>query len=170
MTWLEEFWTNLCWSLERCSLIFTTTSFVSGCLNHHRNLWISAPLASCLFAVGWHRIIDPLEADGVVRTSVSLVLVPLSVGVNVVAFLANVWLFKVWFSVVILLCVSFGIQSHFVYLFNVSILRLLAGFPVSQVHSLTELGCWMYAYSFYSVLSVLCFHFFYWANPFCFIN
>ena len=165
-----DFWTNLSWSLERCSLIFTTTSFVSGCLNCHRNLWISAPLASCLFAVGWHRIIDPLGTDGVVRTNASFVLVPLSVGVNVVAFLANVWLFKVWFSVVILLCVSFGIQSHFVYLFNVSILRLLAGFPVSQVHSLTELGCWMYAYFFLFRSVGFCVFQFYWANPFCFIN
>ena len=48
---------------------------------------------------------------------------------------------------------------YFVYLFNVSNLRLLAGFPVSQVHSLTELGCWMYAYFLYSVLSVVVFIF-----------
>ena len=76
--------------MERCSLIFTKTSFVSGCLNCHRNLDFPPPLPPAFSQSGGIGSFDPLETDGVVRTSVSLVLVPLSVGVNVVAFLANV--------------------------------------------------------------------------------
>ena len=162
-----DFWTNLSWSWNDVPWSSRQLRLSQGALTVTVIFEFPPPLPPASSQSGGIGSFDPLVTDGVVRTSVSFVLVPLSVGVNVVAFLANVWLFKVWFSV-ILLCVSFGIQSHFVYLFNVSILRLLAGFPVSQVHSLTELGCWMYAYFFLFRSVGFCDFQFYWANPFCF--